>query len=89
LRCPQAGQSAAYFAASSSITSTAGVGHGPFPAGSPDRCRASLRWQVRRGMPVIWQNPGHRHRRVLAYHLKVREGARRPSADFFRTRSPA
>jgi hypothetical protein len=42
LRCPQAGQSAAYFAATASIASTLGAGHGPF-GGSSTRWRASRR----------------------------------------------
>jgi hypothetical protein len=42
LRCPQAGQSAAYFAATASIASTLDAGHGPF-GGSPTRWRASRR----------------------------------------------
>jgi hypothetical protein len=48
LRCPQAGQSAAHFAATASIASTLRAGHGPF-GGSPTRWRASrgLAAQVR------------------------------------------
>jgi hypothetical protein len=42
LRWPQAGQSAAYLAASVSIASTFGAGHGPF-GGLPARNRAIRR----------------------------------------------
>src|SRR6266536_272686 len=42
LAVPQAGRSAAYFAATASISSTLGAGHGPF-GGSPTRWRAIAR----------------------------------------------
>src|SRR5215211_8142550 len=38
-------------------------------------------------MPSMVVNLSDRHRRVVADHLEVREGARRYSADFFHTRS--
>src|SRR5581483_12519823 len=79
-------QSAAYLAATGSTASTTGAGHGPLATVPPARSRASCRWQVRRGMPIRVQNLKDRHRRVLADHLEVLEGARR-SADFFHTRS--
>lgn len=43
LRCPHAGQSSAYFAATGSTVSTTGAGHGPFAGLSPARETASRR----------------------------------------------
>jgi Alpha-L-fucosidase len=42
-RWPQAGQSAAYFAATGSTSSRIGAGHGPLATGFPARCLASCR----------------------------------------------
>ena len=83
LQCPQAGRSAAYLAATASIASTLGAGHGPF-GGSPTRWRASRRQWVRSGIPASAANS----RPTRHVPLSGPRGRRRDSVDELRAFLP-